>query len=68
MISRADKLAPPPRTRTFDEVCSDHRVTASERADLVWFLATFRMRKTVETLLPGPYVEPWLLDVLRDSG
>lgn len=43
---------PEPRTRTFDEAFADYRLTAAERAALVWHLAAFRARKTVEALLP----------------
>lgn len=43
---------PEPRIRTFDEVFSEHRLTTVERAALVWHLATFRARRTVECLLP----------------
>lgn len=37
-------------SRTFDEVCEDHRVTPAERVALAWHLATFRLRRTVELL------------------
>jgi hypothetical protein len=37
---------------TFDELFAEHRLTAAERTALVWHLAMFRARKTVETLLP----------------
>ena len=43
---------PEPRTRTFDEAFAELNLTAAERAALVWHLAMFRARKTVETLLP----------------
>jgi len=35
---------------TFNEFCQN--CTPEERRDLVYFLAAFRMRKTVELLLP----------------
>ncbi len=38
--------------RTFDELFAEHTLTEKERSDLVWFLAMFRMRKTLEVLLP----------------
>ena len=42
--------------RTFDEVFSEHTVTTRERTALVWHLAEYRARKTVEALLqPNPY-------------
>jgi hypothetical protein len=37
---------------TFDELFSEHRLTPEERRNLVWHLATFRARRTVELLLP----------------
>lgn len=37
---------------TFDGFCGTHRVTPSERTALVWHLASFRARGTVEALLP----------------
>lgn len=43
---------PEPRVRTFDEVFSEHFITPAERAALVWHLAMFRARKTVDALLP----------------
>jgi hypothetical protein len=39
---------------TFDELVEDFNLTPAERAALVWHLAAFRMRKTVEALLPRP--------------
>jgi hypothetical protein len=39
-------------SRTFDEAFSEHRLTPAERSALVWHLAEFRARKTVEALLP----------------
>lgn len=39
---------------TFNELFSEHRLTPAERAELVWFLAQHRARKTVEALLPEP--------------
>jgi hypothetical protein len=38
--------------RTFDEAFKEHRLTPAERAALVWHLAAFRARKTVEALMP----------------
>lgn len=40
--------------RTFDEVfgSGNINVTPAERAALVWHLAMFRARKTIEALLP----------------
>ena len=40
------------RARTFDEAFADHDLAPAERAALVWHLAMFRARKTVEALLP----------------
>jgi hypothetical protein len=37
---------------TFDEFFAEHRLTTKEREALVWHLAAFRARRTVETLLP----------------
>jgi hypothetical protein len=37
--------------RTFDEFCADYTLTEAERTALVWHLATFRARNTVEALL-----------------
>lgn len=50
----ARDIVPEPRTRTFDEVFGggNLKVTPAERAALVWHLAMFRARKTVEALLP----------------
>lgn len=36
---------------TFDELFADHRLTDKEREALVYHLASFRMRRTIETLL-----------------
>ena len=38
--------------RTFDDFCADFTLTQREREALVFHLAAFRARKTVETLLP----------------
>jgi len=43
---------PEPRIRTFDEVFAEHRLIVGEYTALVWHLAAFRARKTVEALLP----------------
>lgn len=37
---------------TFDELFAELRLTRAERTSLVWHLAEFRARKTVEALLP----------------
>lgn len=37
---------------TFDELFAEHSLTPEERAALVWHLAEFRARKTVQALLP----------------
>lgn len=39
-------------TRTFDEVFAELNLTQAERHALVWHLAAYRARKTVEVLLP----------------
>lgn len=36
---------------TFDEFCAQYRLTTEERRALVWHLAQFRMRRTLERLL-----------------
>lgn len=46
----AQKIEHPPRT--FDDFCADYTITQAEREALVWHLAAFRARKTIETLLP----------------
>lgn len=40
--------------KTFDELCAELRVTPREREALVWHLAAYRARRTVEALLPAP--------------
>ena len=37
---------------TFDEVCKIAKATPAERTAAAWFLASLRMRKTIEALLP----------------
>lgn len=37
---------------TFDELFPAHRTTRAERIALIWHLAQYRMRKTLEALLP----------------
>jgi hypothetical protein len=37
---------------TFDDFCRQHRVTASERIDLGFYLAFVRMRATLKAVLP----------------
>lgn len=44
--------APPREPRSFDEAFAELNLTPAERAALVWHLAMFRARKTVEALLP----------------
>ena len=46
------RKALPPRIRTFDEFLSDYTITPQERRELVYHLAAFRARKTIEALLP----------------
>jgi hypothetical protein len=41
-----------PSIRTFDELFAELNLTPAERVALVWHLAAFRARKTVEALLP----------------
>lgn len=43
-------------TTTFNGLCSDLHVSARERTAMVWHLAQFRLRKTVEKLLSTPAV------------
>lgn len=43
---------------TFDELFKDHKLTAEERTALVWHLAQYRARKTVEALLQPPPKPP----------
>lgn len=38
---------------TFDEFFAEHTLTEQERVALVWHLAEFRARRTVEELLNG---------------
>ena len=45
---------------SFDDWCSQNRLTDAERAELVWFLATLRMRRTLEVLLSEPE-RKWLV-------
>jgi len=52
---RADEAAAKKIERpalTFDDFCADYTITQAEREALVWHLAMFRARKTVELLLP----------------
>jgi Cft2 family RNA processing exonuclease len=37
---------------TFSEFCEQLKVTEAEAHELVWYLAAFRQRQTVQTLLP----------------
>jgi hypothetical protein len=67
MASRADLAVPPRGPRTFDEAFAEFNLTQEERTAMVWHLAAIRTRKLIETLLPGPAVDPRLLDVLRDG-
>ena len=48
---KANETRPEPKVRTFDEAFEDHHLTAAERSALVWHLAMFRARKTVNALL-----------------
>lgn len=43
---------PEPRTRTFDDAFCELNLTQAERTAMVWHLAMFRARKTIEALLP----------------
>ena len=45
-------LTAPREPRSFDETFAELNLTPGERAALVWHLAMFRARKTVEALLP----------------
>lgn len=38
--------------RSFDDAFAHHNLTRDERVTMVWHLAMFRARKTVEALLP----------------
>jgi hypothetical protein len=53
---------PEPRLRTFDEAFEDHHLSPDEQTALVWHLALFRARKTVEILLPKTDPKPALRD------
>lgn len=50
---------------TFDELFSQHRITAEERRQLVWHLAMMRMENTVRLLLPELGITHPFTDVLR---
>ncbi len=53
---------------TFDEFFIEFNITREERMALVWHLAAFRARRTVETLMDDAnYIayRQQLLDVLR---
>jgi ribosomal protein L16 Arg81 hydroxylase len=50
-----------PKHRTFDEAFSEHRLTDSERVQLVDYLANYRAQKTREALIPA-------LTALRSTG
>jgi hypothetical protein len=52
MPNKRGAPGPEPRTRTFDEAFEDFNLTPAERTALVWHLAAYRARKTVEALLP----------------
>lgn len=39
---------------TFDELLAEHNISDDERRALVWHLAQYRARKTVEALLVRP--------------
>lgn len=49
--------------RTFDEVFAEHTITPAERRELVWHLAAYRARRTVETLLPTTKLDPELYGI-----
>lgn len=55
--------------RTFDETFEYLHLTATERAALVWHLAAFRARRTIEALLPKTVVDLGFdpQDILRSS-
>jgi hypothetical protein len=48
---------PPREPRTFDEAFAEFNLTDEERTAMVWHLAAFRARRTVESLLPKPPVD-----------
>jgi hypothetical protein len=52
MPNKRGAPGPEPTTRTFDEAFGEFDLTPTERANLVWHLAAYRARKTVEALLP----------------
>ena len=47
----APEEAPSEKTMSFDEFAARFKLTQEERAALVWHLAAFRARKTIEELL-----------------
>ena len=51
-VGKARSIIPKPQIRTFDELFAEHHLTTAERTAMVWHLAMFRARKTVEALLP----------------
>lgn len=63
---RALHVEPEPRGRTFEEFCAELSLTSDERAALVWHLAAFRARRTVEKLLIRLDTRP-LLASLNDQ-
>ena len=46
---------PEPPMRTFDEAFAELNLTHAERTAMVWHLAMYRARKTVEALLTPDY-------------
>lgn len=53
-MGRTKKAEPEQRVRTFDEAFAEHRLTPTERAELVYRLAAIRARRTIEKLLLEP--------------
>ncbi len=62
MSGKRSLTAPPGPPRTFDELFAELNLTTAERTALVWHLAAFRARKTVEALLSETKIDP------RDYG
>lgn len=68
---RADAAVPERQPRSFDETFRELNLTPAERRAMVWHLAMYRARKTVEALLISPDAKDSLgfdpKDILRSA-